>query len=470
VRSATKVGIAVVLAVAAFVGVRIYVYELGFKTSTYPVVVDFKDVQDLEEGANVRMAGVRIGKVDRIFLKRENTSFAGRPGAPKLGEVVAEVVLRIRAGKTIPADSTFRITTGGLIGERYVDIIPGRSSRNLPLRYANGAIIPAPGTQMPQLDDMLVKAYQLADQTSVIAANLQSATDAIDKLIRDQRLNRDLRQAMANVAVATRRANVILADIDRMVVRNSPNITRAARNIADTTESFKELAGVVHGLVTESDLQETLKETMAHLRSAAASMDQTAANIASLSGDKAMRADIKETVASLRQSAQNTREITETVNEAVQKLLGKRRPSGTPSGPPPPPQVVTRQTSIDIFQTTNPGRFRLDLNGAFPLGSKRFAYLGLRDVGESTKLNLQLGQPLGGRWDLRYGLYASRLGVGLDYNLTRPTGLSFNFYDPNDTHLDIYGKARLNQNMSLYLGLEGAFRYNNPTIGLQIRH
>ncbi len=56
-RAATKVGIAVLLAVFAFVSVRYYLLGFGWRNQTYVVRVRFKDVRDLDEGSYVRMAG-----------------------------------------------------------------------------------------------------------------------------------------------------------------------------------------------------------------------------------------------------------------------------------------------------------------------------------------------------------------------------------------------------------------------------
>lgn len=459
-RSATKVGIAVVLAVSAFLAAQWYILSLGWRAEMYSIRVRFGDIQDLEDGAHVRMAGVRIGTVRSIDLVADES-----------GRIVAELGLDVLKKYKIPKDSRFRITSGGLIGEKYVDIIPGTKREYLPQNQKPTVRDVVYGVDTPQLDDLIIKASELADETSRIAANIESASAAIDRLIRDQRLGRDLRAIVANTERATRRADALIADIRQMVVANRPEVARTARNIADATEGFKELAQVIQSLVTESDLQGSLQETLGHVKAAAANIEQASANVAKLSGDEGIQADLRATVASLRQSAENTRQITERINETVNRILGRRRApaeAGTAVGPPPPP-TVSKQTSVDVYQTVNPGRFRLDVNSVWPMSGGRFAYIGLRDVGESAKLNLQLGRTLTDNLDVRYGFYASRLGVGLDYGLTSPSGFSLNLYHPNDLKLDVYGKTRLGPNMSLYFGLESALRRNNPTIGLQFR-
>jgi phospholipid/cholesterol/gamma-HCH transport system substrate-binding protein len=458
-RAATKVGIAVLLAVFAFVSVRYYLLGFGWRNQTYVVRVRFKDVRDLDEGSYVRMAGVRIGTVQRIDLVRT-------PDNRMMAEVVLQIVRRYR----IPKNSVFRISSGGLIGEKYVDILPGTSAAVLPQKQEPAEEDVVYGVETPQLEDLITKASKFADETSRIAENINSVAGSIESVVRDLRLGKDLRAVLANAERATRRADALIADLRNLVAANRPYVSQATQNIAETTEGFKEMANVIRDLVTEANLKETLEKTLANVQKATENIERASANIEKLTADEKMREDLRATIANLRQTAENTKEITLAVNETVNRLLGRRRrESGQQVGPPPPVSAVTGQTSFDVYQTVSPGRFRLDVNRVQPLSGGRFAYFGLRDVGETTRINLQLGQSLSRSLDVRYGFYASRLGVGLDYNLTGPTGFSLNLYRPNDLQVDIYGKTRLRDDLSLYFGVESAFRRNIATFGLQFR-
>jgi len=70
----------------------------------------------------VRIAGVRVGQVDRTALGED-------------GDV--RVRLQLEPGTELPADTQVRIRANGLLGARYVQLVPGRSSRTL----ADGATI-----------------------------------------------------------------------------------------------------------------------------------------------------------------------------------------------------------------------------------------------------------------------------------------------------------------------------------------
>lgn len=83
-----------------------------YENQGYAISAAFTDLRQLKEGDDVRMAGVRIGNVQKTTLKD--------------GKAIA--VLNIEPGYTLPADSTASIATAGLLGANYVAIIPGKSA------------------------------------------------------------------------------------------------------------------------------------------------------------------------------------------------------------------------------------------------------------------------------------------------------------------------------------------------------
>jgi len=89
----------------------------GFKTlsSGYRINLNFGFVNGVKVGAPVRFAGVDVGEVKKVkleFLRQENRS-----------NVRLEVWIRDII--KIPIDSTVWVNTLGLLGEKYVEIIPG---------------------------------------------------------------------------------------------------------------------------------------------------------------------------------------------------------------------------------------------------------------------------------------------------------------------------------------------------------
>ena len=77
--------------------------------SGYIVYADFTTVGGLKEGAGVEIAGVRIGRVEKISLI----------------DYQARVAMRIDKGVELQEDAIASIKTKGLIGERYMQLSPG---------------------------------------------------------------------------------------------------------------------------------------------------------------------------------------------------------------------------------------------------------------------------------------------------------------------------------------------------------
>jgi phospholipid/cholesterol/gamma-HCH transport system substrate-binding protein len=80
----------------------------------YPVFARFQSVSGLIAGAHVELAGVHVGKVDSIKLD------------PK--RLVAVVELKIRKGLMLSDDVIASVKTSGLIGDKYIDLVPGNSA------------------------------------------------------------------------------------------------------------------------------------------------------------------------------------------------------------------------------------------------------------------------------------------------------------------------------------------------------
>ncbi|MGA8178925.1 MAG: outer membrane lipid asymmetry maintenance protein MlaD [Desulfobacterales bacterium] len=83
----------------------------------YPLFARFQSVSGLIVGAHVELAGVHVGKVDSITLD------------PKM--LVAVVELKIQKNLKLSDDVIASVKTSGLIGDKYIELVPGNSDRIL---------------------------------------------------------------------------------------------------------------------------------------------------------------------------------------------------------------------------------------------------------------------------------------------------------------------------------------------------
>ena len=86
--------------------------------STYSISARFDDVAGLKRRAKVSMAGVPIGRVIGIDVDTE------------YGEAVVYMEIENRAG-SLSTDTGARILTEGILGARYVNLLPGAEEETL---------------------------------------------------------------------------------------------------------------------------------------------------------------------------------------------------------------------------------------------------------------------------------------------------------------------------------------------------
>jgi phospholipid/cholesterol/gamma-HCH transport system substrate-binding protein len=84
----------------------------------YSVSAEFDSVSGLKPGARVEVAGVEVGKVDRISLD------------PKSGDR-AVALLKIKTGVNITDDVIASVRTSGIIGDKFIKLKPGGSDKFL---------------------------------------------------------------------------------------------------------------------------------------------------------------------------------------------------------------------------------------------------------------------------------------------------------------------------------------------------
>lgn len=88
-----------------------------FGDDSYELNAQFESISGLKAGANVEMAGVLVGKVDRISLDEETK--------------MAKVKFKIKNDVHLRDDVIASVSTAGLIGDKYINLSPGGSDRVL---------------------------------------------------------------------------------------------------------------------------------------------------------------------------------------------------------------------------------------------------------------------------------------------------------------------------------------------------
>ncbi|MBF0435841.1 MAG: outer membrane lipid asymmetry maintenance protein MlaD [Magnetococcales bacterium] len=120
-----SVGVFVLLGLLALAWLSIKLARMEIVAGdNIPIYAKFSSVSGLKTGANVEIAGVFVGRVDRITLET--------------GDYEAKIRMFIQPNVPIQEDAIASIRTKGLIGDRYISISPGSSDKIL---KENGVIV-----------------------------------------------------------------------------------------------------------------------------------------------------------------------------------------------------------------------------------------------------------------------------------------------------------------------------------------
>lgn len=126
----TIVGFAVLIIACLFL---IFAYKTGNSISSskgYPLTASFQSAEGISAGSDIMISGIKIGNVKRISLD-PNSYFA-------------TAYLNINDDVKIPKDSKAQVVTSGLLGGKYIAIVPGNDNEDLApneeIKYTQSAI------------------------------------------------------------------------------------------------------------------------------------------------------------------------------------------------------------------------------------------------------------------------------------------------------------------------------------------
>ncbi|MGQ9455985.1 MAG: MlaD family protein [Armatimonadota bacterium] len=477
-----QVGMIVFAGIVALVMVYWFLGGLGLRATTYRIYALFDNAQKLQRGADVRMAGVKIGLVADTSLTKD---------------AKARVDMLIRKDIRIPKDSVARITTGSFIGEYYVEIEPGRSrtmvrsaarirseSSITPDELIKGASETLQTLQVSmrrisalfageKLPGLIYDTIVSLDKTAKSAANLISLAQMLLEDVSPgiRKTIENARQVSASAATAGAmvrdmlredvRPNValLLANANRLL----ENLNTAVGNAEELIESYKNGgAEFSETLIRAKTTLETINEAAIQAREMLSKLNEASTSIRELTTDQELKANIRKTI-------QNVSEASGQLKETVEAIGRRLGPRAIPNA-----EIIRRVpeygATLNALANTSKGESRFDAYYTF-LHNSEFYRIGGYDIGENTKLIAQGGTLLGQRVSFRYGIYASRIGVGCDYQLGQRGLFSVDFYRPNDLQLELRGTVRFRDWLGLYFGTNDLLHRENRDLllGLQYR-
>lgn len=228
----------------------------------------FSDANGLREGSEVRLAGVRVGKVDKITLLKPSTE----PTAKRV-EALMTIDSRIDglpANERIRQDSTAQQGSPSLLGnEMLINISPG-TALGQPVRDYD--ILPSASSNTvndfaTSGTDLAQRLSKLSDQMSLIVKDVQEGKGTVGRLFSDEALYNNLNATVRETEDVMRQIRSGEGSAGRFV--NDPALYNNANEIA---LQLRQIAADLHAgrgsagkLLTSDELYNRINRTAERL-------------------------------------------------------------------------------------------------------------------------------------------------------------------------------------------------------------
>ncbi len=291
-----KVGFLVVLFSLGFAFLVLTFGEIPFfRPSVKSYRAYFDDVAGLREGAEVRVAGIKSGKVRSIALRDD-------------GKV--EVVFDLDRDIVIYKDARAEIGTLGLMGDKYLNVYPGSPQAGA---LKEGEAIRGVGYADT---DKLIKEMTLASES------LKLMMETLHLILSENR--EDIRKVVQNLEALSYNLNLVVLE-NREALRGAiRNINLLAynlnRTLPQTIESIDRLAQTLNAMAIEN--RQDIKEAVENLRvlshSLKTNLPELITNLNELS--KNLNTLVVENRQDIRTTISNLSELTRSLKDSSEKL------------------------------------------------------------------------------------------------------------------------------------------------------
>lgn len=449
-----KVGVLLVAALGALAFVSMASGTLGFgdKTPTRAFSSVFDNVEGVKAGSRVKMAGVDVGEVERVDLQPNGTAI---------------LRFNVRESVALPADVAAQVTTSGLIGERFVALVPGTRGA-----AGDGGLLAENVKELPALGN--VDPANISTDFAQMAQDMQGMISTLNIVLGDKKNADKLQQIIDG-----------LESFSKGLENNSGgamhNFSIAAENLAQISNDLKSGKGVLGQLLVKdaSGTSQNVKHTLEEVEKTVREMREILEKINSGNGTLGRLVNSEET-------ADKFEGALDTVTEwkgmfdgfgAEANVEGVALPgeSGVFKGGVNS-RVKFGDTFVDAGVTGDGFAYKSD--------DSTGRYAG-RDFGSQTKFSAQVGRSMmGGDLALRAGLKNNHAGVGADAYGKAPWNngrvkYSADVYDfggndnggGNKPHIDLAARADLTKRVYGIVGYDNVLddEFGAPMIGVGMR-
>lgn len=369
--SEAKVGIFTIIGALLFALVFVFLTGFNFSQNKYKEFsILYSDVTGLKNGANVSFAGIYAGKVIKL--------------EPYENKIM--VVVEVDDNLKIPENSIFTIGSDGLMGERFVSILPPEKATSL---IKNHAIVV--GLEEKGIDYLISKASNTIEEMQILLNNM-------NKLMGNKETQNALTESALNLKELTYNMKVLTEVLASVTTSNEGNLdkmisdmTSAMKNLNSSSKKVERMLNNLEPVIADPETAKSLKQAI------------------TLAGNLSAKAD----------GTLNKLKNIKTKKSVTASYITKEKNIGVSS-------------DISVF-TDDEKYFRLSLN----------------DIGRNNPThNLEMGT-YGEKINPKFGIIESKLGAGLDFTPNKKDKITLEVYNPKDISLNLSTQTKIKDNIYL---------------------
>jgi phospholipid/cholesterol/gamma-HCH transport system substrate-binding protein len=251
-RDEVTVGIFITVAVVVLVLGTLWLARGGLK-SGYPLYTRFQWGQNLKQGQPVLLAGVSVGYVADVTLRRDG---------------YLDVMLNVADKYPIPKGSTATVKAIGIFGDVSVALTPPMPVPKT--SYAPGDTVP-PGPPSADINEIM-------DRVDSIGKSVSALTRALEVEVVEAGTLKDIHKTIAATAALSAQLQTVIAQQHQSLLRTETSFSDAAANMSRTVERVSHLADSTQ---IEGSLA-NIRQATANATTLVANLDSTNAAIRTL--------------------------------------------------------------------------------------------------------------------------------------------------------------------------------------------
>ncbi|WP_044397541.1 MlaD family protein [Lacinutrix sp. Hel_I_90] len=295
-----NLGLFVIIGTLLFI---VGIYFIGQKDNlfkeTFSINANFKNVNGLQKGNNVRYSGINIGTVKAITMVNDS--------AIKVDMAIdEELVIHIKK------NAIATIGSDGLVGNMIINIVPGKGNAKA---IANGDTIKS--YSKIGTDDILSTLSVTGENTAILTAKLLKITEALAEgkgtlgiLLNDTIMANDLRLSIKSLKRASYGATTTINELNGTIKAIQTNDETILGVLLHDTLTGKKLKTIVSNLETSSTQVETV---VSNIKGIVTDLDSDKGALSYIINDTVLVHDLKSTI-------KNITEGTDKFNQNMEAL------------------------------------------------------------------------------------------------------------------------------------------------------